>query len=81
MPSEHKFLKLILPQSLFEALKAETKQWLLQCPCGHKRDLWDAGGIRYKAAGEPRRYLKCPKCGQRTWHKVRKKTDVEKQQL
>ncbi|MFC1454423.1 hypothetical protein ACFLQL_04490 [Verrucomicrobiota bacterium] len=81
MPAEHKFLKLILPGTWFEAVKTDTKKWLLECPCGHKRDFWDAGGVRYKAAGEPRQWLKCPKCGHMKWHKIRKKTDTEKQQL
>jgi len=41
MPAEHKFLKFILPATVFEAIKAGTKKWLLECPCGEKRDLWD----------------------------------------
>ncbi len=41
MPAEHKFLKFILPASVFTALRAGTKKWLLECPCGHKQDLWD----------------------------------------
>jgi hypothetical protein len=81
MPAEHKFLKFILPARAFAAIEAGTRQWLIECPCGHKRDLWDAGGVRHKGVGEPRQYHKCPKCGRGTWHKIRKKTDVEKQQL
>ena len=81
MPAEHKFLKFILPATVFKAVRAGTKKWLLECPCGHKRDLWDAGGVRHKGVGEPRQYHKCPKCGRGTWHKIRKKTDVERQQL
>jgi len=81
MPAEHKFLKFILPAKAFDAVRKGTKLWLIECPCGHKRDFWDAGGVRYKAVGEPRQYLKCPKCGRGTWHKIRKKTDVERQQI
>ena len=81
MPAEHKFLKFILPAKAFAAIEAGTRQWLIECPCGHKQDFWDTGGVRYKAVGEPRQWLKCPKCGQRKWHKIRKKTDAEKQQL
>ncbi|MGD8455007.1 MAG: hypothetical protein PVF83_01390 [Anaerolineales bacterium] len=81
MPVEHKLLKFILPAALFKAVREDTKNWLLACPCGHIRDLWDAGGVRYKAVGEPRQYRKCPACGRRTWQNVRKKTDIEKQQL
>lgn len=44
MAAEHGFLRAILPASWFEAVRAGTRQWLIECPCGHKRDLWDAGG-------------------------------------
>jgi hypothetical protein len=81
MPSEHTFLKFILPARAFEAVKAGTKKWLIECKCGHLRDLWDEGGVRYKASGEPRQYLKCPKCRQKNWHKIRKKTDSEKNRV
>lgn len=81
MPKEHRFLKFILPANLFKAIREDTKNWLLECPCGYKRDFWDAGGVRYKAVGEPWQYHKCPECGRRTWHKVRRKTDIEKHQL
>jgi DNA-directed RNA polymerase subunit RPC12/RpoP len=81
MLSEHKFLRFILPARAFEAIKTDTKQWLIECKCGHLRDLWNEGGVRYKASGEPRQYIKCPECRQKTWHKIRLKTDSEKNQI
>ena len=29
---------------------------------------WEMGGIRWKAKGEQRNYLKCINCGKRSWH-------------
>lgn len=81
MPDKHRFLRWILPARAFAAIKAGTKQWLAECPCGHKRDVWDAGGVRYKAAGEPRQKAPCPACGQTTWHRIRKKTEAEKVEI
>jgi len=81
MPAEHRFLRFILPARAFAAVKAGTKLWLTECPCGHKRDVWDAGGVRYKAAGEPRQLARCPACGKATMHKIRKKTEEEKQTI
>ncbi len=81
MASEHRFLGFILPKKWFEAVKAGTRQWLIECPCGFKRDLWDVGGVRYKAVGEPRSYSACAECGKGTWHKIRRKSDEEKKQL
>lgn len=81
MPAEHKFLKFILPAKAFEAVKKGTKEWLIECPCGHKRDFWDVGGVRHKGVGEPRKWYYCPKCGKAKWHKIRKKTNEEKETL
>ena len=77
MAAEHKFLKFILPAKAFAAVEAGTRQWLIECPCGHKRDYWEAGGVRFKAVGEPRQWSPCLQCGKWKWHKVRKKTEGE----
>jgi hypothetical protein len=79
--AEHRFLRFILPAKAFAAVKAGTKSWLVECQCGHKHDYWDAGGVRYKAAGEPRRLCYCPACRKGTIQKVRKKTEVEKEEI
>ncbi len=81
MPAEHRFLKFILPAKAFAAVKARTKQWLAECPCGHKQDVWDSGGVRFMAAGEPRRLGRCPACGESTMHKIRRKTDAEQREI
>lgn len=81
MAAAHRFLKWILPARAFEAVRAGTKEWLAECACGHRRDVWDSGGVRYKAAGEPRQVGYCPSCRRRTWHKIRKKTEDEKMQI
>ena len=78
MPAKHKFLKLILPESTFEALKTETKQWLIECTCGHKRDLWDSGGVQ-GGRSKQKTSMECPNCGKITWHTKRRKTELELQ--
>ena len=81
MPSEHRFLKFIFPAKAFAAVRAGTKEWLAECSCCHKRDVWDSGGIRYKAAGEPRRLGYCPDCRSSTMQRIRKKTEAEKREI
>ncbi len=55
------------------AMEAHSRAWLIECPhCGHERSIWEIGGIRYKAAGEQRNRMRCPKCGKAGWHKVHK---------
>ena len=77
--ADHRFLRFVLPARAFSAVKAGTKQWLAECRCGHKQDYWNAGGVRYKAAGEPRRLCHCPVCGKGTMQKIRKKSESERE--
>jgi hypothetical protein len=72
-PAEHRFLKFVLPAKAFTAVKAGTKLWLAECPCGHRQDLWDAGRVRYKASGNACELLHWPVCGRATMHKIQKK--------
>ncbi len=53
--AEHRLLRFLLPAKAFAAVRKGTKLWLMECRCGNKQDYWDAGGLRYKAAGEPRK--------------------------
>jgi len=74
----HRFFKTILPAKGFRAIAKGTKQWLVECPkCKDKRCFWESGGVRYKAAGEPRQYGFCKSCKSNVWFKVRKKTDED----
>jgi hypothetical protein len=66
------FFKAVLPRNWAESMEAESRAWKMRCPCGFERSVWDVGGIRWKAAGNPTRLLRCRQCGQRTWHHVHK---------
>jgi predicted RNA-binding Zn-ribbon protein involved in translation (DUF1610 family) len=55
-------------------MEAHSRAWMLQCPkCGYERSIWDMGGIRYKATGKSRNYMRCVSCGERSWHKMYKR--------
>lgn len=61
--------------SLREKMEAESRTWMVQCPtCHFERSVWETGGIRYKAAGNPRRLMRCPNCMRLGWHKIYKRT-------
>jgi hypothetical protein len=63
----------------FAAFEAETRKWVVECcTCGRRRDLWDLGGIKYKAYGTSYTYGKCPACQKRRPHKLYDKTKVQK---
>ncbi|HWB01826.1 MAG TPA: hypothetical protein VG796_02305 [Verrucomicrobiales bacterium] len=60
----------LFPRKWVENMEAHSRSWMVRCPCGFTQSVWDMGGIRWKAAGRPRWYLKCRKCGERSWHTV-----------
>ena len=62
----------LVPRSWAASMEAESRAWMARCPdCGTERSVWDMGGIRWKAAGNPRRLLKCLKCQRSTWHQFK----------
>lgn len=67
------FFTRILPARWAESMERESRQWIATCECGCERSVWDLGGIRWKARGSPRRYLSCPRCGRRSWHRFNRK--------
>jgi len=72
----HPFLRWILSEKAYKAVEKGTRQWYQECrTCGHRQDFWEAGGVRYKAAGKPTKLQLCEKCQKVRWHKIRKKTE------
>jgi len=80
--AKHPFLHWILPTKIYKAIEKGTRQWLQVCnQCGHKQDFWEAGGVRHKGYGEPTKLQMCENCKKLRWHKIRKKTTFEADQL
>jgi hypothetical protein len=73
MTSVQRFFTRIFPRAWAEDMRAESERWMVRCDCGFERSVWEMGGIRWKASGNPRKSLRCPQCGQVSWHKVYKK--------
>ncbi|MDV7144570.1 hypothetical protein R3X27_17975 [Tropicimonas sp. TH_r6] len=56
------------------ALEAETRKWWITCKtCGNSQNLWEAGGVRYKAKGTKTSYGHCSHCGRKRWLRIHKK--------
>ena len=61
----------LLPPKWAEDMEADSRRWRLLCPkCGYERSFWDIGGIRWKATGNQRNLMRCPNCGEVSWHKA-----------
>lgn len=80
MNAMQRFFKTILPQGWADSMEAESRSWMVRCSCGFERSIWDLGGIRWKAKGNPRRFLACPHCQQAGWHTIYRKREGETDQ-
>jgi hypothetical protein len=78
MNSLQRLFVTLLPKKWTESMEAESRAWIVHCPCGFERSMWEAGGIRWKAAGKPRQYFSCPRCRKSSWHFIYKKGATEK---
>lgn len=63
----------VLPERWAASMEAESREWVMRCPCGHETSIWEMGGIRFKAAGNPHRMGLCAACGGRFWGQVYKR--------
>jgi len=70
LSASQQFFHRWFPAPWFERMKAESQQWHLVCDCGHATSIWDWGGIRYGASGNPRKLMNCPACGKTTMHRT-----------
>jgi hypothetical protein len=34
-------------------MRAESLRWMIRCECGFERSMWEVGGVRWKARGNP----------------------------
>jgi len=61
------------------SMESESREWLVICPkCGRERDIWELGGIRYKARSRGKRMgMRCDACGSWRMHKVERRRKAE----
>jgi hypothetical protein len=61
----------LMPRKWTDSIIRESQEWLMICSeCGLKRSVWEAGGIRWKAAGTVTFRAKCATCGRVTTHQL-----------
>lgn len=60
---------------LGDGVEAESRRWVFTCECGEQWSIWDAGGIRHKAAGRPTKLSRCPACGTTAMRTLQKLPD------
>ncbi len=66
-----KLVKRLAPSSA--EIEAESRQWWITCrTCGNSWNLWEAGGVRYKAKGTKASYAHCSHCGRKRWLRIQR---------
>ena len=54
-----------------KSIERHSRTWKVVCPCGFRKSIWEHGGIRWHASGNPTHTLCCEACGLKTCHTVR----------
>jgi len=70
-----RFFVAVFPASWARSMEADSRRWMIRCRCGFERSVWDIGGIRWKARGNSRNYMRCVSCGERSWHTMYRKEE------
>lgn len=74
MTRTQKLFTSVLPASWAKSMEAESRQWMMRCnKCNFEQSVWDLGGIRWKAAGNPSRKMTCQNCKEFSLHTTYKK--------
>lgn len=62
-----------MPQSWRMSAQADSKSWITDCTaCGHRGNVWELGGVRWKAAGKPVTGFRCIGCGKFRMQRIHK---------
>ncbi len=75
--AKHLMLRLLLPPPAYRAVERSSRQWIIECKCGYREDLWDAGAVHLKSKPGPKQLRYCEHCRGTTWHTTRRKADME----
>ena len=63
----------VMPPKMRAEAENESRRWIAACPnCQSVNSVWDVGGMRYKAVGNPIKLAQCPKCGKIGLHRFEK---------
>ena len=66
-----RFFQKWLPEPWFQAMEQESKCWKLRCgTCGSGSSVWARGGIRFGAAGNPKKAMWCKSCASLRVHRI-----------
>ncbi len=62
MSGIQKLIRFFTPRYVFHEIERESRQWVFHCDCGRDFSVWEIGGVRYRARGNPVKLVRCPGC-------------------
>ena len=65
LSNTQRFARRFVSPERFADMERESRRWVVAGACGFRSDVWEVGGIRYKARGRRATWGKCPGCGKR----------------
>ena len=68
-----KIFRWFTSKALFKKMEEDSRLWVFDCDCGKTTNIWEIGGIRYKASGNKTSLVKCPRCAKKAMRKIYKK--------
>jgi hypothetical protein len=76
-----KLMSAVLPKGWAKEMQKESRNWMVRCTtCGFERSVWDSGGVRWKAKGNPKFKAECIACLQNTSHTIYHKSGLTAKQ-
>ena len=71
-----RFVGLFASRKKKAEIKRQSMLWGFTCPtCKKRTSIWEIGGVRYKANGNPKKLIKCPGCGTKELQHINKLVD------
>lgn len=66
-------LRFMSPRMRAEA-EADSRKWIATCPrCQQTNSIWEVGGLRSRAIGNPAKMVRCAHCGKTNFMRFEKR--------
>ena len=73
MPILRDLVLRLMPEAWVRDAERSSRLWLTKCTrCGATSNVWDLGGLRWRAAGRPLTLMRCTGCGKPAMQRISK---------
>jgi hypothetical protein len=72
LSTAQKIVRFFSSKARFEKIMEDSKRYKFDCSCGKTSNIWEIGGVKYKATSGSLNRIRCPHCGKAAMHKIYK---------